>query len=343
MKDDIEASGSMMRNGGEQNKKAPPLLLDANVAKARNTMLVEKTLPVVSRGEQPLQESKTLPNKFFQVNFQQRANRGELQNQSNSRASASTTQKGRETVRFEDADEVYMGRERNNSQKSNVLRSAASQYLHQQSTITNNLTIFEEKPIEELFKGFVTIDRRRKTGVRIFSGRKINDQDLMDLLIYILHEKVDIISIPNSTFSDAGASILFEFLNEQLDLTKLKLCNNIMELVSLAREIPYLLTATSLLGVTLCSKPHLQVLELHGFFFHHDDYEMMFEGLSRCKRLKIIRLSNNNMQDYGVEQMALLIKDPTMNLEYLTLMNNNINDEGSIALADAILSEDSKL
>ena len=205
------------------------------------------------------------------------------------------------------------------------------------------MTIFEEKPIEELFKGFVTIDRRRKTGVRIFSGRKINDQDLMDLLIYILHEKVDIISIPNSTFSDAGASILFEFLNEQLDLTKLKLCNNIMELVSLAREIPYLLTATSLLGVTLCSKPHLQVLELHGFFFHHDDYEMMFEGLSRCKRLKIIRLSNNNMQDYGVEQMALLIKDPTMNLEYLTLMNNNINDEGSIALADAILSEDSKL
>ena len=125
MKDEIEASGSM-RNGGEYNKKAPPLLLDANVAKARNTMLVEKTLPVVNGGEQPLQESKTLPNKFFQVNFQQRANRSELQNQSNSRASASTTQKGRETVRFEDADEVYMGRERNNSQKSNVLRSAAS-------------------------------------------------------------------------------------------------------------------------------------------------------------------------------------------------------------------------
>lgn len=137
--------------------------------------------------------------------------------------------------------------------------------------------------------------------MRIFSGRRINDQDMMELLIHILEEKVGIISIPNCIFSDAGASILFEFLSDQVDLTRLKLCNNIMELVSLAREIPYLLTGTSLLGQTLFSKPHLQVLELHGFFFHHDDYEIMFEGLSRCKRLQVIRLSNNNMQDYGVE------------------------------------------
>eukprot|EP00347_Sterkiella_histriomuscorum_P017268 403350039 len=220
-----------------------------------------------------------------------------------------------------------------------VLQLKAQFSSSYQTTVPNN----DYKPPEENYKGSVMIDRKRKQGIRIMSSKKLNDQDMMDLLLHVVQERVDSISIPNCELSDAGASILFEFLNDQTQLSRMKLCNNIMELVTQQKEIPYMLTGTSLLGMTLMNKTNLQVFELHGFFFHHDDYDYLFEGLQQCKQLRSLTLSNNNIQDYGVEQLSYLIEDPTMNLQILTLLNNNINDDGGIALADALFSEHSKL
>jgi hypothetical protein len=52
-------------------------------------------------------------------------------------------------------------------------------------------------------------------------------------------------SIPNSCFSDAGATILFEYLADQFSLNTLKVYNNVMMLVGKEKEIPYLLTGTA--------------------------------------------------------------------------------------------------
>lgn len=70
----------------------------------------------------------------------------------------------------------------------------------------------------------------------------------MDLLLHIVQERVESISIPNCQLSDAGASILFEYLMDQSTLSRMKLCNNIMELVTQQKEIPYMLSGTQLLG-----------------------------------------------------------------------------------------------
>ena len=67
---------------------------------------------------------------------------------------------------------------------------------------------------------------------------------LFDFLMHIALERVLSFSIPNSCFSDAGATILFEYLEDQFSLNTLKVYNNVMMLVGKEKEIPYLLTGT---------------------------------------------------------------------------------------------------
>lgn len=55
----------------------------------------------------------------------------------------------------------------------------------------------------------------------------ITDEILFEFLLYIALERVYSISIPNMCISDAGATILFEFLEDQHSLSSLKLYNNI--------------------------------------------------------------------------------------------------------------------
>ena len=42
----------------------------------------------------------------------------------------------------------------------------------------------------------------------------------------------------------------------------------------------------------------------------------------------------------GVEYLAKFIKNPRIHIEYLTIYNNNIGDEGAIMLADALYNSE---
>jgi Ran GTPase-activating protein (RanGAP) involved in mRNA processing and transport len=53
-----------------------------------------------------------------------------------------------------------------------------------------------------------------------------------------------------------------------------------------------------------------------------------------------MQLSNNNLQDYGVEFLAEFLRNPRIKLEHLTIYNNNIGDEGAIMLAEALYNND---
>eukprot|EP00347_Sterkiella_histriomuscorum_P004873 403358763 len=202
---------------------------------------------------------------------------------------------------------------------------------------SNNMSVMvqEDKPKEESFNGCFLINRRNKKGTSIFGQKQISDQVLFDFLIYMSLERVISISIPNACFSDGGATILFQYLNDQHSLNTLKVYNNVMMLVGKEKEIPYLLTGTIELARSLQNKFHLQIIEIHGFFLHHDDLSELFESLETCYSLKKLCLSNNNIQDYGVEFISKFIRNPRIKLESLTLYNNNIGDEGAIMIADA--------
>ena len=148
---------------------------------------------------------------------------------------------------------------------------------------------------EESYGGFFVINRRNKRGINVYGTHECNDEILFDFLLYIALDKVLCFSLPNSCLSDAGATILFEYLQDQFSLNTLKLYNNVMKLVGKEREIPYLLTGTLQLSYALEDKTHLQILEIHGFFFHHDDLESLCKSLESCTSIKKLQLSNNNL------------------------------------------------
>lgn len=74
---------------------------------------------------------------------------------------------------------------------------------------------YEDKPKEESFNGYFTINRRNKKGASIFGTKQINDMIIFDFLIFISLEKIISISIPNACLSDGGATILFQYLSDQ--------------------------------------------------------------------------------------------------------------------------------
>ena len=151
------------------------------------------------------------------------------------------------------------------------------------------------------------IYRKIIKGANIHSLGVITDKKLFDFLIYISTEKISTFTITNGKLSDAGITILLEFLEDQHSLKSLKIYNNIMEIVSNNQEIPYLLTGTQQLAKTLCFKNKLEVLELHGFFFHDEDLMQLIKSLGTCVNLRVLQLSNNNIQDYGAELLAKML------------------------------------
>ena len=99
--------------------------------------------------------------------------------------------------------------------------------------------------------------------------------------------------------SDAGATILFDFLSEQSCIKVIKLFSNIMKLIENEIDVTYMLTGTNSVAECLENKPFLTKFELHGFLFHHEDIPIMFRNLGTCFNLTTLSLSNNNMQDIG--------------------------------------------
>jgi len=106
-----------------------------------------------------------------------------------------------------------------------------------------------------VFKGVFTIDRRRKPNVRVFSNKVVTDEVLYELLLYLESEKVITISMPNCKLTDAGTSILFEFLQISTNLQRFKVCNNILQLFP--KEMPFLESATHIMGLALKNQPNL--------------------------------------------------------------------------------------
>ena len=110
--------------------------------------------------------------------------------------------------------------------------------IHQQES-SNNIdqsvimkhAITQIRANEESFGGFFTINRRNKKGISVYGTHECNDEALFDFLLYIALERVLCFSLPNSCLSDAGATILFEYLQDQFSLNTLKLYNNVMKLV----------------------------------------------------------------------------------------------------------------
>ncbi len=101
-----------------------------------------------------------------------------------------------------------------------------------------------QKDKEEIFQGYFTINRRNKKGSAVYANKQITDQMLFDFLMHIALERVISFSIPNSCLSDAGATILLQYFEDQFSLNTLKVYNNVMMLVGKEKEIPYLLTGT---------------------------------------------------------------------------------------------------
>ena len=66
----------------------------------------------------------------------------------------------------------------------------------------------------EIYNGLFRIDRRNIKGIAIYSMRCVTDENLFEFLLYICKEKVQTIIITNAVLSDAGFTILFEFLED---------------------------------------------------------------------------------------------------------------------------------
>ena len=81
-------------------------------------------------------------------------------------------------------------------------------------------------------------------GIKVFGIELITDDILFDFLLHIADEKLLFLSIPSCRLSDAGATILFEFLEDQHLLYGLKVYNNMFKLISHKLQTPYLLTGT---------------------------------------------------------------------------------------------------
>jgi hypothetical protein len=95
--------------------------------------------------------------------------------------------------------------------------------------------------------------------------------------------KIVSIVISNEKLSDAGFSILLEYLEvHRGSLKSLKLYNNIMNIIENNREVPYLLKGTGNLATLLKAKNILENLEMHGFFFHSEDIPDLCHSLSKC-------------------------------------------------------------
>jgi hypothetical protein len=77
---------------------------------------------------------------------------------------------------------------------------------------------------------------------------------MFSFLLTIASERVSLITVPNAFLSDAGLSILFEFIEDQYGLSVLKMYNNIMNLVYKGIEVPLLISGTSLLALSLRDK-----------------------------------------------------------------------------------------
>ncbi|CDW77705.1 UNKNOWN [Stylonychia lemnae] len=213
---------------------------------------------------------------------------------------------------------------------------------HFQSPIKTSqydVNIDEDKPKEESFRGYFTINRRNKKGSAIYANKQIFDELLLQFLVYISLEKVISFSIPNAFLTDAGATILFQYLEDQHSLNSIKVYNNIMAYMNEKKHdkepLPFLLSGTLHLAKTLLNKVHLQTLEIHGFFLSSEHLEDMFQNLQTCHQLRKLSFSNTNIQDFGVQFIAQLIKNPKIKLEHLTLYNNNLCDDGAMMLADA--------
>lgn len=110
----------------------------------------------------------------------------------------------------------------------------------------------------------------------------VTDKLIFELLLYINDDRVLSICFPNCRLSDAGATILFQYLEDQCSLCSLKLYNNITSITDSKREIPYLKSATYVLGDALLNKKYLHTLEIHGFFLNLDDYRNLFSKLNTC-------------------------------------------------------------
>ena len=87
----------------------------------------------------------------------------------------------------------------------------------------------------------------------------------------------------------------------------------------------------------LKSNRQLEVVEVHGFFFNLEDISELFHNMGSCKQLRVLKLSNNNIQDYGVQFLAGMLQNQKLSkLKSLTLHNNNIGDEGALFLAECL-------
>ena len=199
-------------------------------------------------------------------------------------------------------------------------------------------------------KKSIMIESNERTGLTsIYGLRMITDDHLIELISYLIKMsqskavKLDSFILHNAKLSDAGISILLEYLEVHWNSLKtLKLYNNIMNIVESNREIPYLLKSTSLFASFLYQATQLETLELHGFFLHSEDLPSFCHALSKCYLLRKLHLSNNNLSDFGVSYLAKVLSlHNTIPLENITLYNNNIGDCGAQMIADALYGSDS--
>ena len=62
----------------------------------------------------------------------------------------------------------------------------------------------------------------------------------------------------------------------------------------------------------------------------------MMEALRGCQTLEEINLDRNRIGNVGCDALTTLLRDPNSNLQYLSLPNNQIGDDGAIAIANSL-------